>query len=57
MVQILKGDRFSVIVFDPGFTNRRAFQVFSKIFDRGSKVVGLFIELDDPSFIIKLGCP
>ena len=57
MIQIFKGDQSSVIFFDSGFADRRAFQVSSKIFDRESKVVRLFAEMDNPGFIVKLRSP
>lgn len=57
VVQIFKGDQSPVIFFDSGFADRRSFQVSSTIFDCRFKVVGLFVEMDDPCFIVKLRSP
>jgi len=53
MVQILEGDGGAVIGFDAGFAEGRAFEIFAEIFDSGLAVVGLFVEMDDPGFMIE----
>ena len=53
MIQIFKGDGGAVIGFDAGFAEGRAFKIFAEIFDSGLAVVGLFVEMDDPGFMIE----
>ena len=53
MVQIFESDGGAVIGFDTGFAERGAFKIFTEIFDGGLAVVGLFVEMDDPSFMIE----
>ena len=53
MVQIFKCDGGAVIGFDAGFAEGRAFEIFAEIFDSGLAVIGLFVEMDDPRFMIE----
>ena len=53
MVQIFKGDGDAVIGFDACFAEGRTFKIFAEIFDSGLAVVGLFVEMDDPGFMIE----
>lgn len=39
MVKVLIGNRFSIVVFDTGFTNRGAFEIFAKIVNIGFHVL------------------
>lgn len=39
VIKILKGNGITVIEFDSGFTNGRAFEVFTEILDIGLHVV------------------
>ena len=53
MVEVLKGDGLSVIFLDSCFAERRSFEIFSEIFDIGFHVIGLFVEVHDPCFLVK----
>lgn len=53
MVQIFESDGDAVIGFDAGFAEGRTFKIFAEIFDSGLAVVGLFVEMDDPGFMIE----
>ena len=53
MVQIFESDGDAVIGFDACFAEGRTFKIFAEIFDSGLAVVGLFVEMDDPGFMIE----
>jgi hypothetical protein len=39
MVEVLIGDGFAIVVFDAGFTDRGAFEIFTKIVNIGLHIV------------------
>lgn len=53
MVQIFESDGGAIIGFDAGFAEWRALEIFAEIFDSGLAVIGLFVEMDDPGFMIE----
>lgn len=53
MVEIFVGDVGAVVGLDPGFAQGRAFEVFANIVDGGFTVCGLFVEMDDPGFVVE----
>lgn len=57
MVEILVGNRFSIVEFDTGFPNRGTFEIFAEIVNIGIHVVRLFVEVDNPWRVIELGSP
>ncbi len=52
MVQVEIRNRFTIIVFDAGFSDRGTFEISAKIFDIAFVVVRGFTEMDDPVFSI-----
>lgn len=53
VVEIFESDELAVIGFNAGFTEGRAFEIFAEIFDGGFAVVGLFVEMNHPCFLIE----
>ena len=53
VVEIFERDGAAVISFDAGFAEGRALEIFAEIFDGGLAVIRLFIEVDDPGFVIE----
>lgn len=53
MVKIFEDDGFSVIRFKARFAEGRTFEIFAEVFDGGFAVVGLFVEMDNPGFLIE----
>ena len=48
------GDFFAVIGLDSGFANRRSFEVFAERLGVVFMVVGFFVEMDDPLFLVQV---
>ena len=53
VVEIFERDGDAIVSFDAGFAEGRAFEIFAEIFDGGLAVIGLFIEMDNPGFVVK----
>jgi hypothetical protein len=53
VVEIFKHDGLAVIGLDAGLSQGRTFEIFSEVVDRGFSVVGLFVEMDNPSLLIQ----
>lgn len=53
MIQELISDEFAIIVFDSGFSNRRAFEIFTKILNIVFHVGRGFLKVYNPCFTIR----
>jgi len=53
VVEIFESDGLAVIGFKAGFTEGRAFEIFTEVFDGGLAVGRLLVEMDDPGFLIQ----
>lgn len=53
MIEIFEGNGSAVVSLDACFTERRTLEIFADIFDCGFSVIRLFVEVDDPGFLIK----
>jgi len=53
VVEIYERDGDSIVGFNACFTEGRALEIFAEIFDGGLAVIGLFVEMDNPGFVIE----